>query len=70
MSEDADWTKPLDEGMRTCLPKAGLKVRRRVRFNPDTTDFTPIYNEIEAKHPDVIDDRHRACRRAADGAVA
>jgi branched-chain amino acid transport system substrate-binding protein len=24
------------------------------RFNPDTTDFTPIFNAIEAKHPDVI----------------
>ena len=37
-----------------CLPKAGLKVVDQVRFNPDTTDFTPIFNEIEAKHPDVI----------------
>jgi len=54
MSEDADWTKPLDDGMLQCLPKAGLTVVDHVRFNPDTTDFTPIYNGIEAKHPDVI----------------
>jgi branched-chain amino acid transport system substrate-binding protein len=55
MSEDADWTKPLDEGMKTCLPKAGLKVLSEIRFNPDTTDFTPIFNKIEAMHPDVIE---------------
>ena len=55
MSEDADWTKPLDDGMKTCLPKAGLKVLDEIRFNPDTTDFTPIYNKIEALHPDVIE---------------
>jgi branched-chain amino acid transport system substrate-binding protein len=54
MSEDADWTKPLDEKMLECLPKSGLSVVDHVRFNPDTTDFTPIYNGIEAKHPDVI----------------
>ena len=25
-----------------------------VNFNPDTTDFTPIFNEVEGKHPDVM----------------
>jgi branched-chain amino acid transport system substrate-binding protein len=54
MSEDAAWTKPLDEGYEACLPKAGLKVVEHVRFSPDTTDFTPIFNNIEAKKPDVI----------------
>jgi branched-chain amino acid transport system substrate-binding protein len=54
MSEDADWTKPLDEGYATCLPKSGLQVVDQIAFNPDTTDFTPIFNRIEAKHPDVI----------------
>ena len=54
MSEDADWTKPLNAGELTCLPKAGLKVVDEVSFNPDTTDFTPIFNGIEAKHPDII----------------
>lgn len=54
MSEDAAWTKPLDERYLECLPKAGLKVLDHIRFNPDTTDFTPIFNQIEAKHPDVI----------------
>ena len=54
VSEDADWTKPLDEAQEQCLPKAGLKVVDHVRFNPDTTDFTPIYNGVEAKHPDVM----------------
>jgi branched-chain amino acid transport system substrate-binding protein len=54
MSEDADWTTPLDAAEADCLPKAGLKVVDHVRFNPDTTDFTPIYNKIEGGHPDVI----------------
>src|SRR6201994_4485805 len=54
MSEDAAWTKPLDIGYEACLPKAGLKVVEHVRFSPDTTDFTPIFNNLEAKKPDVI----------------
>ena len=54
MSEDAAWTKPLDAGYEACLPKAGLKVLDHVRFSPDTTDFTPIFNNFEAKKPDVI----------------
>ncbi len=52
--EDADWTKPLDVTLEQCLPKAGLKVVDQVAFNPDTTDFTPIFNGVEAKHPDVM----------------
>lgn len=54
LSEDAAWTKPLDERYLECLPKAGLKVLDHIRFNPDTTDFTPIFNKIEGEHPDVI----------------
>ncbi len=54
MSEDAAWTKPLDEGLKECLPKAGLKVVEHIRFSPDTTDFTPIFNKIENTKPDVI----------------
>ncbi len=54
MSEDAAWTTPLDARFLECLPKAGLKVLDHIRFNPDTTDFTPIYNKIEGEHPDVI----------------
>ena len=54
MSEDAAWTKPLDIGYEECLPKIGLKVLDHIRFSPDTTDFTPIFNNIESKKPDVI----------------
>jgi branched-chain amino acid transport system substrate-binding protein len=54
MSEDAAWTTPLDARYAECLPKAGLQVLDHIRFNPDTTDFTPIFNQIEAKHPDLI----------------
>jgi len=54
MSEDAAWTKPLDVGYEECLPKIGLKVLDHIRFSPDTTDFTPIFNKIEGARPDVI----------------
>jgi branched-chain amino acid transport system substrate-binding protein len=54
MSEDAAWTKPLDVGYEECLPKVGLKVLDHIRFSPDTTDFTPIFNKIEGSKPDVI----------------
>jgi branched-chain amino acid transport system substrate-binding protein len=51
MSEDAAWTTPFDAGYLQCLPKAGLKVLDHIRFNPDTTDFTPIFRRIEDAHP-------------------
>ncbi len=54
MSEDAAWTGPLDAGYEACLPKVGLQVVDHIRMSPDTTDFTPIFNGIEGKHPDVI----------------
>ena len=54
MSEDAARTKPLDVGYEECLPKIGLKVLDHIRFSPDTTDFTPIFNKIEGSKPDVI----------------
>ena len=53
-SEDAAWTTPLDAGYEACLPKIGIQVVDHIRVNPDTTDFTPIYNRIEGKKPDVI----------------
>ncbi len=54
MSEDAAWTAPLDAEYLACLPKIGLQVLDHVRFSPDTTDFTPIFNKIESLKPDVI----------------
>jgi branched-chain amino acid transport system substrate-binding protein len=54
MSEDAAWTTPLDAEYLKCLPKIGLTVLDHIRFDPDTTDFTPIFNRIEGKKPDVI----------------
>jgi branched-chain amino acid transport system substrate-binding protein len=51
MSEDAAWTKPLDAGYEACFPKAGMTVVEHIRFSPD---FTPIFNNIESKKPDVI----------------
>jgi branched-chain amino acid transport system substrate-binding protein len=54
MSEDAAWTTPLDAEYLQCLPKIGLKVLDHIRFSPDTTDFTPIFNKIEGEKPDVM----------------
>jgi len=54
MSEDAAWTTPLDNEYLKCLPEIGLKVLDHIRFSPDTTDFTPIFNKIEGEHPNVI----------------
>ena len=53
-SEDAAWTTPLDAEYMNCLPKVGVKVLDHIRFSPDTTDFTPIFNKIEGEKPDVI----------------
>jgi branched-chain amino acid transport system substrate-binding protein len=54
MSEDAAWTTPLDAEYLKCLPDAGLNVLDHIRFSPDTTDFTPIFNKIEGEQPDVM----------------
>ncbi len=54
VSEDAAWTTPLDSEYLACLPKIGVKVLDHIRFSPDTSDFTPIYNKIEGEKPDVI----------------
>jgi branched-chain amino acid transport system substrate-binding protein len=54
LSEDAAWTASLDAQYLSCLPKAGLQVLDHVRFNPDTRDFTAIFNQIASQHPDVI----------------
>ena len=54
MSEDAAWTTPLDVSYEKCLPEIGLKVLDHIRFSPDTTDFTPIFNKIEGEKPDVM----------------
>jgi branched-chain amino acid transport system substrate-binding protein len=54
VSEDAAWTTPLDVSYENCLPKVGLKVLDHIRFSPDTTDFTPIFNKIEGTKPDVM----------------
>jgi branched-chain amino acid transport system substrate-binding protein len=53
-SEDAAWTGPLDAGYAACLPKIGVQVIDTIRMSPDTTDFTPIYNGLESKKPDVL----------------
>lgn len=52
--EDAAWTKPLRQEYAKCLPANGLQVLDTIVFAPDTSDFTPIFNKIQAAKPDVI----------------
>jgi branched-chain amino acid transport system substrate-binding protein len=54
ISEDAAWTTPLDVEYLKCLPNIGIKVVDHIRFSPDTTDFTPLFNKIEGEKPDVM----------------
>jgi len=54
MSEDTTWTAALDARYLSCLPKAGLQVLDHVRINPDTREFTAIFDQIASQHPDVI----------------
>ena len=54
MSEDAAWTTTLDAGLRGVPAENRLTVLDHIRFSPDTTDFTPIFNKIEGEKPDVI----------------
>jgi len=54
MTEDAAWTKSYDEFLKTCLPEKGLKLVDTIKVATDTTDFTPIFQKIEAAKADVI----------------
>jgi branched-chain amino acid transport system substrate-binding protein len=53
-SENYSWTKPYNQELKKCLPKAGLKVLSLVKFAPDTKDFNPTYQHIEKLNPDVM----------------
>ncbi len=72
MSEDAAWTKPLDERFLECLPKAGLQVLDHIRFNPDTSDFMPIFNQIEGsiRTPSRPASAMWACNRPCNGRIS
>lgn len=54
VSEDAAWTKPLDRAYSKCLPRAGLRVLDVVTFSRETSDFTPVFEKIQAMHPGVV----------------
>lgn len=54
LSEEAAWTKPVDQVYNKCLPEAGLEVVDHIRFSPETQDFSPIFNRIEKSKADVI----------------
>lgn len=54
VSENYDWTKPYDAELLKCLPKSGVKVVSHIRFSQGTNDFTPIWDKVEAKKPNII----------------
>lgn len=54
MTEDAAWTRSYDDFLKTCLPASGLQLVDTVKVATDTTDFTPIFQKIEATKADVI----------------
>ena len=54
MTEDAAWTQSYDAFLKTCLPANGLKLADAVKVATDTTDFTPIFQRIEATGAQVI----------------
>jgi branched-chain amino acid transport system substrate-binding protein len=55
MSEDADWTKPLDKTWKQELQsKTGVKILKEIRYSPDTNDYSPIYSKIENTHAKII----------------
>jgi branched-chain amino acid transport system substrate-binding protein len=51
MSEDAAWTTPLDERIPGVPAEDRAQGARPHPLVPDTTDFTPIFNKIEARSP-------------------
>lgn len=53
-AEDAAWTKPVISEYKKCLPAAGLKIVDTVDFDPDTTDFRPIYANVMRNKPQVL----------------
>lgn len=54
MTEDAAWTRSYDEFLKKCLPGNGLQLADTIKVATDTTDFTPIFQKIEATKADLI----------------
>lgn len=53
-SEDSKWTKPADAEYKKCIPKSGMKLLKTIIFSRKTSDFTPIYNEVENLHARIL----------------
>jgi len=51
--EDAEWTKPMSERTTAGVEDKGLELALDRRISPDTTDFTPILDEIEESGADA-----------------
>jgi branched-chain amino acid transport system substrate-binding protein len=54
MTENVDWTHPLNRAFKKCLPRAGIKVDKRINYSVKTKDYGPIYSAISALHPRLI----------------
>ena len=69
MSEDAAWTKPLDEGYLACLPQGRTEGRRP---HPLLAGHHRLHADLQQARRQEAGrdrDRHLACRRAADRAM-
>jgi branched-chain amino acid transport system substrate-binding protein len=54
MTEDAAWTKSYDAFLQKCLPENGLEIVKTIKVATDTSDFTPIFQQIEASKAQAI----------------
>jgi branched-chain amino acid transport system substrate-binding protein len=54
MSENYAWTEAVVPEYQKCLPKAGLKVTKTVKFGQDTKDFSPIFSKLLSGKPQIF----------------
>jgi len=52
--EDAEWTKPVSDRTPARMEEHGLEVASTRRISPDTTDFSPILDDVEDAGANVM----------------
>jgi len=53
LTEDYTWTEPVDEVLRNQLADAGVEVAGMKRYAGETSDFSTIYDQVEASGADA-----------------
>lgn len=53
LAEDAAWNRGLVAFLEKSIPQVGGKLVRVINFDPKTTDFAPIFYQIDPKEVDV-----------------